>query len=158
MKKNTRRTKNFLVTAIGVVAASSLLPSAFAQATNSVAALPVIAPALPEVGPSVLRVLGALALVIGIFLGGVWLFRNWQRIDLQRGNKPKLNIVETRSLGGRQALYVVGYEQGRFLIASSPAGVSLLSHLPDAAVEEASPAGKPSAAFAQALVQMLKRK
>ena len=158
MKKNTRRTKNFLVTAIGVVAASSLLPSAFAQATNSVAALPVIAPALPEVGPSVLRVLGALALVIGIFLGGVWLFRNWQRIALQRGNKPKLNIVETRSLGGRQALYVVGYEQGRFLVASTPSGVSLLSHLPDATAEETPFEGKNPPVFAQALTQMLKGK
>ena len=38
-----------------------------------------------------------------------------------------MNVLETRSLGGRQAIYVIGYEQERFLIASSPAGVNFLS-------------------------------
>ena len=56
---------------------------------------------------------GALALV-WLFLGGVWLFRNWQRLVIQRGRAPKLNVLEIRSLGGRQALYVVGYEAGTF--------------------------------------------
>ena len=150
--------KNFLLMAVGVVSAFGLLPSAFAQTTNSVVAAPLTAPSLPDVGPSVLRVLGALALVIGIFLGGVWLFRNWQRLALQRGHAPKLNIIETRPLGGRQALYVVGYEQGRFLVASSPSGVSLLSHLPDAAADEAPAGGKTSSVFPLVLAQMLKGK
>ena len=150
--------KKILLATVGVVFAGSRLSAAFAQTTNFVAAVPMAAPALPAVGPSVLRVLGALALVMGIFLGGVWLFRNLQRLALQRGRAPKLNIVETRPLGGRQALYVVGYEQGRFLIASSPAGVTLLSHLPDAGADEA-PAGQNSSpAFAQALAQMLRGK
>jgi flagellar biogenesis protein FliO len=131
--------------------------SAWAQATNG--AVPLVTPSLPEVGPSsVLRVLGALALVIGIFLAGVWLFRNWQRLALQRGGRPKLNILETRSLGGRQALYVVGYEQGRFLIASSPAGVSLLAHLPEAVGGEAPAGGGAPSAFHQTLTQLLKGK
>lgn len=150
--------KNFLLMAVGVVSAFDLLPSAFAQAANSAAAAPLTAPSLPDVGPSVLRVLGALALVIGIFLGGVWLFRNWQRLALQRGHAPKLNVIETRPLGGRQALYVVGYEQGRFLVASSPSGVSLLSHLPDAVADEAPAGGKTLPSFPLALAQMLKGK
>ncbi len=32
---------------------------------------------LPDVGFSFVRVLGALAIVLALFLGGVWLFRNW---------------------------------------------------------------------------------
>jgi flagellar biogenesis protein FliO len=48
---------------------------------------------------------------------------------VRRGQVPQLNVLEVRSLGGRHALYVVGYEQERFLIASSPAGISLVSHL-----------------------------
>ena len=135
-----------------------LLQSAFGQATNTAVA-PLSAPPLPDVGPSVLRVFGAFTLVIGIFLGGVWLYRNWQRLALQRGRAPRLNILETRSLGGRQALFVVGYESERFLISSSPAGVNLLSHLPGAAAEgdpEMKPASAPS--FAQALAQVLKGK
>ena len=150
--------KNFLIIAAGLFSFFCLLPAAFAQTTNSVAAVPLAAPSLPDVGPSVLRVLGALALVIGIFLGGVWLFRNWQRLALQRGHRPQLNIIETRPLGGRQALYVVGYEQGRFLIASSPSGVSLLSHLPDAAAGEMPAKEKNSPSFPQALAQLLKGK
>ncbi len=150
--------KNFPLLAAVIVSAFCFPPSAFAETTNAVAAIPLVAPSLPEVGPSVLRVLGALALVIGIFLGGVWLFRNWQRLALQRGHQPKLNIIETRPLGGRQALYVVGYEQGRFLIASTPSGISLLTHLPDAGVDEAPFEEKKSPVFAQALTQMLKGK
>jgi len=130
--------------------------SVAAQGTNAAGA-PVASPSLPDVGPSVLRVFGALALVIGIFLGGVWLYRNWQQLTAHRGRAPKLSVLETRSLGGRQALFVVGYEQERFLISSSPAGVTLLSHLPTAALdgESAAKVSAPSS-FAQALAQVLK--
>lgn len=131
-----------------------------AQLTNS-ASSPLLAPALPDAGLSIFRVMGALALVLGLFLGGVWLYRNWQRLALQRGRAPQLNIIETRTLGGRNAIFVVGYEQERFLIAASPAGVNLLSHLPAAATtalppEESSAANAPS--FAQALRRVLNGK
>ena len=140
------------------VSAFFILHSAIAQSTNSVATS-LTAPALPDAGLSLLRVFGALALVIGLFLGGIWLFKNWQRLAVQRGRAPKLNILETRSLGGRHAVFVVGYEQERFLIASSPAGVSLLSHLPNAAENETSAPEKTAPpSFAQALAQVLKGK
>lgn len=127
-----------------------------AQTTNQVS-LPT---SLPDVGLSLLRVLGALAVVLAIFLGAVWLFKNWQRLVVHRGRAPRLNVLEVRSLGARHALYVVGYEQERFLIASSPAGVNLLSHLqsvdPDAGTPAETGVAQPS--FAQALVQTLKGK
>jgi flagellar biogenesis protein FliO len=133
--------------------------AAIAGTTNSAIAPPVV-PALTDAGVSLLRVTGALALVIGLFLGGVWLFKNWQRLAHKRGGAPKLEIIETRSLGGRQALYIVGCEQERFLVASSPAGISLLSHLPSAVESEAADTGKnpPAPSFAQALSQVLKGK
>ena len=130
--------------------------------TNSITAAataPLTAPQLPDAGLSILRVFGALALVIGIFLGGVWLFRNWQRLAVRRGHAPKLNVLEIRSLGGRQSIYVVGYEQERFLLASSPAGVNFLTHLPSAGNEgESTVETKPQVSFAQALKQVLKGK
>jgi flagellar biogenesis protein FliO len=128
----------------------------FAETTNAV----VTAPPFPEAGVSLLRVTGALALVLGLFLGGAWLFKNWQRLALQRGQQPKLNILETRSLGARQAVFVVAYERQRFLVATSPAGVNLLSHLPDAETMETESADKPAAPmpFGQALANVLKRK
>jgi flagellar biogenesis protein FliO len=108
-------------------------------------------------GASLLRVFGALALVIALFLGGVWLFRNWQRLALRKGLAPKLNVFEVKSLGQRQALYVVGYEQQRMLIATSTAGITLVSHLPDAeAAAPAAPAVKMG--FAEAFQQVLARK
>jgi flagellar biogenesis protein FliO len=105
---------------------------------------------------SVLRMGGALALVIAMFLGGVWLYKNWQRLGLRRGAVPKLNVLEVKSLGQRQAIYVVAYEQQRLLLASSPAGIALLSHLPEAAAEEAAPITRLS--FADAFQQVLARK
>jgi flagellar biogenesis protein FliO len=111
--------------------------------------------ALPDMGASLLRVVGALVVVIAVFLAGVWLFKNWQRLTLRKG-APKLSVLEVRSLGQRQAIYVVGYEQQRLLIASSSTGVTLLSHLPSADAEPLEAAPKMS--FAQAFQQDLARK
>jgi len=125
-----------------------------AQSTN-----PMSLPApMPDVGLSLLRVLGALAVVLAVFLGGVWLFRNWQRLVIHRGRSPRLNVLEVRSLGGRHALYVIGYEQERFLVASSPAGVSLVSHLQSADPDGPAEVNPAAASFAQTLVQTLKGK
>jgi len=132
-----------------------LLPLTGAAEAAVPATLP---PALPDVGLSLVRVMGALALVLAIFLGGVWLFRNWQRLVIQRGRAPRLNVIEVRSLGGRHALYVVGYEQERFLISASPAGVHLVSHLEPANAELPGEPNTAKPSFAQALTQTLKGK
>lgn len=113
---------------------------------------------VPDMGGSVLRVFGALILVIGLFLGGVWLFRNWQRVAIRNGGAPKLNIIEVKSLGQRQAIYVIGYQQQRMLLASSPAGVTLLSHLPAAEETESAAPAPTRMNFAEALQQVLARK
>jgi flagellar biogenesis protein FliO len=128
--------------------------SADSTSATNLAALPS---ALPDMGGSVLRVMGAFILVVCLFLGGVWLFRNWQRLALRKGGAPKLSVLEVKSLGQRQAIYVVGYQQQRMLLASSPAGVTLVSHLPAAGEDEA--AAPPTALnFTEALQQVLSRK
>ncbi len=127
-----------------------------AASTNALPTLPTAA--MPSPASSLFRVLGALALVMAAFFGGVWLFRNWQRMAVAKGHAPKLNIIETRSLGQRHALHVIGYEQQRILIAASPSGVTILTTLPaaaTAAVEEA-PVNKIN--FTDALRQALQRK
>src|ERR1041385_2849611 len=95
----------------GLLASSlCILHLAFAEGTNTLAEATTNSPAvaaplslpttsLTDVGPSLLRVFGALALVLAIFLGGVWLFRNWQRLVIQRGRTPRLNTLQNRSLG-----------------------------------------------------------
>lgn len=151
--------------------AQTNLPEALARTNSSYASslttnVPAPAPAtlqlnpsMTDIGGTMVRLFGALALVIGIFLGGVWLFRNWQRLTIHRGQAPKLNVLETRSLGGRHALYVVGYENERFLVSSSPSGINLLTHLPTAETNSDSENPvKPQPAFASTLAQMLKGK
>jgi flagellar biogenesis protein FliO len=116
-----------------------------------------LAASAPDPGASIFRVFGALILVVAIFLGGVWLYRNWQRLSVQRGGGAKLNLIEVKSLGQRQALYVVGYQQQRMLLASTPTGVTLVSHLP-AAEEATEAASAPRLSFAEAFQHVLSRK
>ena len=102
--------------------------------------VPVLAgDSLPGVGFSVVRLIGALALVMALFLGGVWLYRNWQRLSFRRGTPPRLSVLEVKSLGPRQALYLIGYQDQRMLVASSPTGMSLICQLPAEDEVEAQP-------------------
>jgi flagellar biogenesis protein FliO len=144
-----------------IIAITLTVSVASAQVTNAPAAPNLDMPPLPAAGPSIIRVMGALALVLGIFFGGVWLYRNWQRLTIQRGRAPKLNVMETRPLGGKHALYVIGYEQERFLVSASPNGVSLLTHLPTAekgSAETPDTITQAPPSFAQALTKVLKGK
>ena len=108
---------------------------------------------------AVFRMIGSLAIVIALFFGGAWLFRNMHRFK-QPGGHRKLQVLEGRSVGPRQALYVVAYEQQRLLVGATPQGMTLLTHLPDAAPE---PEGEQrerivSVSFGEALMQALGRK
>ena len=107
----------------------------------------------PSAVYSLIRVLGALALVFVVLFGGAWLFRNWQRLTVRKGRVPKLNILEMKSLGARHALYVIGYERQRFLLSTAPAGISLISALPEAATDEAATPCQPG--FAETLARVL---
>jgi flagellar biogenesis protein FliO len=122
---------------------------------NLPANLPAVSGTLPDMGVSLLRVGGALVLVIALFLGGVWLFKNWQRFVRPKSCAARLSVLEVKSLGYRQNIYVVGYQQERLLLASSPAGISLVSHLPAAEEEKTTVPIKMS--FAEAFQQVLTR-
>jgi flagellar biogenesis protein FliO len=147
------RTAKFKLATLAGLLAGSWTASA-QTATNIVSSTST----LPDASGSVVRVMGALILVIGIFFGGVYLFRNWQRLAVQKSGGSKLNLIEVKSLGQRQALYVVGYQQQRMLLASSPAGVTLVSHLPEAEASENTAAPAARMSFAEAFQQVLTRK
>jgi flagellar biogenesis protein FliO len=126
-----------------------------AAGTSDPALTPVpLPPAVPDVSLSFLRTFGALGLVLALFFGGVWLFRNWQRGTGSRGRPARLQILEVRSLGARQALFVVGYDRERLLVASSPGGITLLDRLPTAGPGEPVDVAPP-ASFADTLRQLL---
>lgn len=145
----------FILLAFAGIAARAA-DSAVTASTNSVAFTP--SPAFDTTG-SMIRVMGALGIVFAVFFGGVWLFRNWQRLLVKRGVAPKLNVLEARSIGNRQSIIVVGYGEQRMLIGAAPNGLALISHLPS---EEAPPAtsasesgGKPNPSFAEAFQKVL---
>ncbi len=115
------------------------------------------APTLEDAGFSILRLLGAFALVIALFFAGIWLLRNWQRVAHRHGALARLNILEAKSLGNRQLLFVVGYDQQRMLIGASPGGITLLTLLPESTDGPAEPAA-PNKGFSAALISCLTRK
>jgi flagellar biosynthetic protein FliO len=147
-RSTLRHTARALCGGLWCLAATSLVSAAPAVS-------PVVQPPPESLAWSLFRVFGALALVLGLFLAGVWFFRNWQGLLVRKGRAPKLNVLEARSLGSRQAIYVVGYENQRFLIGSSPTGINLLTHLPPGTGGEAETA-PPS--FTDALQMALRGK
>ena len=101
---------------------------------------------------SVFRVLAAFALVLTLFGAVVWGLKNWQRLVVHKGLPLKLRVLESKPLGQRHALYVVGYEEQRLLIAASPAGVTFLSRLPPGTPrEEAAPEMAPAMSWSAVL-------
>src|SRR5262249_23560867 len=104
------------------------------------------------------RMLGSLALVIALFFAGVWLFRNVHRLNARRSGQRKLQIIEGKSLGPRQAVYVVTYEQQRLLLGATPQGITLLTHLPEGPAAAPESERIVSVSFGEALLQALGRK
>lgn len=133
-----------------VLAACSLFaPACFAADSIATA---------PSVGVSLFRMVGALCMVLALFFGAAWLFRNWTRINAARGTSRKLQVLEGKSLGARQSIFVVGYEQQRFLIGSTAQGLVLLSHLPEGEASTGTPPPNAPVPFAEAFMQALGRK
>lgn len=127
-----------------------------AFASTSFGAETITAPAPPSVLFSVLRMIGALCLVLSLLFGGLWFYRNSARFAGGRRASSKLKIIESRALGHRHSIFVVGYDQQRLLLSTSPTGVTMLTHLPEAGVEEQAEADQPALPnFATALRQAL---
>jgi flagellar protein FliO/FliZ len=120
--------------------------------------------AVPSVGAAVFRMVGSLALVIALFFAAAWIFRNLHRFKAKGADYRKLQVLEAKSLGQRQAVYVVAYEQQRLLIGASAQGLTLLTHLPEGEPQLPSQAPSQSTerilpvSFGEALLHALGRK
>ncbi|MBC8244413.1 MAG: FliO/MopB family protein [Verrucomicrobia bacterium] len=80
---------------------------------------------------SLVQLIGMLLLVLGLFAAFAWAVKRWRLLPQLRGAQNRLQILEVRSLGQRNSLMVVGYEEQRFLIGTSNAGLKLISQLPE---------------------------
>ena len=113
--------------------------------------------AVPSMGVAIFRMVGSLAIVIALFFVGAWLFRNMHRFKNSSVSQRKLQVLEGKSIGPRQAIYVVAYEEQRLLIGSTAQGITLLTHLPEGAPQAAGERIVP-VSFGEALMQALGRK
>lgn len=113
--------------------------------------------AVPSMGTAVFRMVGSLAVVIALFFAGAWIFRNMHRFRSAGATPRKLQVLEGKSLGPRQAVYVVAYEQQRMLIGASAQGLTLLTLLPEGVSQPETERIVP-VSFGEALMQALGRK
>lgn len=105
-----------------------------------------------------LRMTGALIVVFALFLGGIWFFKRSRLFALYQGGNSQLRVIETRSIGFRNNLVVVGYNQQRFLLSVSATGVNLVTALPDAEMEEEpAPVAVSPSSFAEQLTALVRK-
>ena len=86
--------------------------------------------AVPELMPSVWRVLFALVVVLGLLGGLAWMLK---RGVLTRRGTGSLAIETALALGERRSLVVVTVEGRRLLLGLAPHNVSLVTELAPAA-------------------------
>lgn len=86
----------------------------------------VAAVAGPDLVPNVWRMLGALAVVLGLLAGLGWLLR---RATLARRKGGALGIETALPLGERRSLVIVSVEGRRLLLGLAPNHVSLVTEL-----------------------------
>jgi flagellar protein FliO/FliZ len=80
----------------------------------------------PDLVPNVWRMLGALAVVLGLLAGLAWLLR---RGVLARRKNGALGVETALSLGDRRSLVVVSVEGRRLLLGLAPNAISLVTEL-----------------------------
>jgi len=111
----------------GVLSAGAAEPRALATAPGS------------GLGEAAMRLTGALLIVVAMLFAALRFLKGSRWVQRAQAARQGLQIVESKSLGVRQSVVVVGYGQQRFLVGAGPQGMTMLTALPDA------PAPKPEA-------------
>ena len=136
----------------GITALAADAPLAAAATASTAASAPDT-----SLAGAFIRLAGAFALVIALFIGLVWAWKRWSMDPSARGRTRRLQVIESRSIGNRQSVIVVGYENERLLLGSSPQGVCLLTRLPESLDEapESTPTAANGTRFVDALSAVL---
>jgi len=94
----------------------------------------VVGGGVPDLAPSLWRMLGAMAIVLGLLAGLAWLLR--RNAAARRAGKG-MGVESALSLGERRSLVVVTIEGRRLLLGLAPNAVSLVTELgPPASFEQ----------------------
>ena len=83
----------------------------------------------PAPEPSGWRAVGSLLLVGGLAGASLWALKKYGKGRLPGTGGGKLQLEETLALGERRYVSILRCEEDRFLVAMTPQGITLLSHL-----------------------------
>lgn len=88
-----------------------------------------------ELGPSLLKLAGALVFILLVIYGSVWLMKRFSLGRLAGGGEM-ISIVDKRHLSPKQAIYLIKVGRTHLLVGSSEAG---LSKIGDVTPEDVAP-------------------
>ena len=91
--------------------------------------------AVPQLGGNSMQIAAYLGGMLVLFIGGAWLLRNGLPMMQKNKGPRKLNVSETRGLGGRQFLVVAEYENRKVLLGVCPGRIDYLCSLSSAEPE-----------------------
>ncbi len=98
--------------------------------------IPQAAPqSVPQLGGNSMQIAAYLGGMLVLFIGGAWLLRNGLPMMQKNKGPRKLNVSETRGLGGRQFLVVAEYENRKVLLGVCPGRIDFLCSLSSAEPE-----------------------
>lgn len=116
------------------------------------------APALPEagLGPAVFKMLGGMALVLGLMFGLYWLLKRWAPGRMTGGMGGGLRLVGRLPLGPRKFVGLVEVAGRVLVLGITEQKISLLATIDDTEkIKEISPAQ--GASFSKALFKASRR-
>lgn len=87
--------------------------------------------ALPNPWVSLLRVLGATILVVGLLFLFAWIIKRWNKFSFITGKVQKLRLIESCCVGKNCFVSVVTYQNHKMILGITPSSISLLLQLPD---------------------------
>lgn len=86
-------------------------------------------PATTSSAPAVLSMFGSLAVVIGLFLGLVWLLRRGSPKSIRLLSSDVVELLGRSPLAGRQQMHVIRFGNRLLLVAVSPDGAETLAEI-----------------------------
>ena len=110
----------WILSALAWVPAAAILADAPAS---------VAAGATGSVAAASIRMVGILALMIAAVVGGGQWLRRSRLLGSWKTPQARLSILETRSLGQRQALCLVACDHREWLVSVGPSGIQMLAPL-----------------------------
>ena len=88
-------------------------------------------PAMPSAGPAILSMFGSLAVVVGLFLGLIWLLRRGSPKSIRLLSSDVVELLGRSPLAGRQQMHVIRFGNRLLLVAVSPDGAETLAEITD---------------------------